>query len=294
MKDNSNNNNSLETECRKKAAEVPLEHSVIHETAEVDIANPSFVDILPDGGAGRLFIARILKMLDMKSLSSLICSSFIQIFCKSRKDFALYGLCKDIQYQYKIIYANNLKEKYKREFRRGTPLVCACQKGRFDNVKLLITGHDANGSNGNNMSLKEMVSQVGRNSRGGDYTPLIVAAWQENLHLAQYLIEQGEADPNISNSGGLNALHSAARNNKKNTDLIQLLLNHMLIDSINKKATKDYGECTPLDCAYINSDSPIQQEIIDLIRSKGGKANCHDENGMCTVSSNLEESDDDY
>ena len=35
---------------------------------------------------------------------------------------------------------------------------------------------------------------------------------------------------------------------------------------------------TPMDCAYHN-DSPIRQEIIALLRSKGGKANCYDENG---------------
>ena len=35
---------------------------------------------------------------------------------------------------------------------------------------------------------------------------------------------------------------------------------------------------TPLDWAYHNH-SPIRQEIIALLRSKGGKANCHDANG---------------
>ena len=35
----------------------------------------------------------------------------------------------------------------------------------------------------------------------------------------------------------------------------------------------------PLDWAYRRNDNPIQQEIIALLRSKGGKANCFDENG---------------
>ena len=47
------------------------------------------------------------------------------------------------------------------------------------------------------------------------------------------------------------------------------------IDDINEAI---YGE-TVLDLAYRYNDSPIKQEIIDLIRSKGGKANCHDANG---------------
>merc|ERR1711990_1085499 len=50
----------------------------------------------------------------------------------------------------------------------NTPLVCACQKGRFEDVKLLITGYnDVNGSNGNNnnMTLKEYVNQVDKENR---------------------------------------------------------------------------------------------------------------------------------
>ena len=50
----------------------------------------------------------------------------------------------------------------------------------------------------------------------------------------------------------------------------------MSLDSINKK---DRWGSTPLDLAYGNNDSPLRQEIIALSRSKGGKANCHDENG---------------
>jgi serine/threonine protein kinase len=33
-----------------------------------------------------------------------------------------------------------LVEEYKKEFPKGTPIVCACEKGRFEDVKLLITG----------------------------------------------------------------------------------------------------------------------------------------------------------
>ena len=47
-------------------------------------------------------------------------------------------------------------------------------------------------------------------------------------------------------------------------------------DSINKE---DITGETSLDCCYEYNDSPIRQEIIALLRSKGGKANCHDENG---------------
>ena len=58
--------------------------------------------------------------------------------------------------------------------------------------------------------------------------------------------------------------------------MIQLLLTHMSLDSINKKSRGGY---TPLDYAYKRNDNPIRQEVIALLRSKGAKANCFDENG---------------
>ena len=106
----------------------------------------------------------------------------------------------------------------------------------------------------------------------------MTAAKKEHFHIVQYLIEQGEADPNIEIiSSGYNALHWAAGSNRMNTELIELLLTHMTLDSINKKEDRD-GE-TPLDYAYDCNDSPLRQEIIALLRSKGGKANRYDENG---------------
>ena len=50
----------------------------------------------------------------------------------------------------------------------------------------------------------------------------------------------------------------------------------MSLNSINKKFTS--AGLTHLDLAY-KSNSPIKQEIITLIHSKGGKANHFDENG---------------
>ncbi len=188
-----------------------------------------------------------------------------------------------------------LIERYKREFPRGagygrgdeipTPIVCACEHGRMDDVELFmnlhpfhkyITNRDVNGYR-DDMTLKDMVSQVGKDSGGFDYTPLqIAASYGEHFQVVKYLIEQGEADPNIADSDGWNALHYAAAYNRTNTELIELLLTHMTLDSVNKKVL---GR-TPLDRAYRYNDSPIQQEIIALLRLKGGKANYFDENGI--------------
>ena len=103
----------------------------------------------------------------------------------------------------------------------------------------------------------------------------------------EHFLEQGEADPNIANSAGWNALRYAALMNRTDTGLIQLLLNNMSLDSINQE--NNDGE-TPLDFCYELNGNPICQEIIALIRSKGGIANKYEENGNRIES----EDEDDY
>ncbi len=164
---------------------------------------------------------------------------------------------------------NRLDDRYKTEFPVGTPLICACDKGRFEDVKLFITCMKGI----NNMTLREHVNQEGKDSGGDDGTPLMAAAWNEHFQVVKYLIEQGEADPNIADSEGENALHCAAGRNRTTTELIELLLTHMTLDSINKKTRTGF---TPLDFAYEYNTSPLRQEIIALLRSKGGKANCYE------------------
>ena len=175
-----------------------------------------------------------------------------------------------------------LYQRYGNEFEGRSALICACERGRMNDVLLFVNLHrfhkyiEMNGVKEGNMTVKEMVNQLGRSRYGVEYTPLSAAARNEHFHIVKYLIEQCEADPNIALSDGWNALHVAARNNRTNTELIQLLLTHMTLDSINKK--DEIGR-TPLDYAYLRNHSPIRQEIIALLRLKGGKANYYDENG---------------
>ncbi len=187
-----------------------------------------------------------------------------------------------------------LIERYKREFPRGKykrdnipiPIICACEYGRMDDVQSFvnlhpyhkyITNRDANGYR-DDMTLKEMVNQFGIDSEGGalECTPLIIAVTCEHFQVVQYLIEQGEADPNITDSDGQNALYYAAIHNRKNTEVTELLLEHISLESINKKQS---GGCTPLDCAYFNR-GPIRLQIAALLRLKGGKSNWFDANGI--------------
>ena len=168
-----------------------------------------------------------------------------------------------------------LYQRYGNEFEGNTALICACGYRRINDVLLFVNLHrfhkyiEMNGVKEGNMTLKEYVNQEGKTSRGAGWTPLMIAARYEHFQIVKYLIEQGEADPNIANSYGSNALHFAARNNKKDTKVIEFLLTNMSLTSINKTR---YGE-TPLDLAYHNImiSRSKKQKIIDLIRSKGGK-----------------------
>ena len=156
-----------------------------------------------------------------------------------------------------------VEARYLELYPRGTPLIVACENGNLDDVEVLLTINNKN--------------VVGTNSYGYEYTPLMAAANFEHFQVVEYLIGEG-ADANIVNSDGENALHCAAISNRRSTEVIELLLNHMDLDSINKKEDR-YGD-TPLDKAYGNGPNrPLRQEIIALIRSAGGKANYYDANG---------------
>ncbi len=295
------------------------------EALEEERAEPIEIGILvlPAGFESACGImTKILLYLDIRSLCNVKRSSLIQ---QCRKAFGCDDFERVRDEALSIDYEGRrsinemrlshparrlylLIERYKREFPRGTvyayigqiptPIVCACERGRVDDVGLFMNLHPYHkyitnrGVNGyrDDMTLKDMVDQDGKGSDGDGYTPLMAAALNEHFQIVKYLIEQCEADPNIADSDGDNALHYAIYNNSTNTDVIQCLLNHMTLDSINKEDPD--GE-TPLDWCYDANDSPIRQEIIALLRSKGGIANKYDENGNRIGSEDEDEDEDD-
>ena len=157
---------------------------------------------------------------------------------------------------------NTLINKYEEEFPKGTPLVCACEKGRVEDVEGMIRGARAAG-----MDVTAMVSELGKRSNGYSHTPLTVSAYYEHSTIIEILL-QCNADTATTNDCGSNALHYAALHNETNTTIVQLLLNNMKLEDINHKDTD--GD-TPLDCCYKYNNSSIKQQLIDLIRQKGGK-----------------------
>ena len=241
-----------------------------NNTAIVFLDSLKCIEILPNGGFARNYVCNILTMLDIKSLGAFINTSFLKLFCRrSENSYALLRRrCKEIQYPYKLQFFEKLKEQYRKEFPRGTPLVCACEKGRVEDVEGMIRDARAAG-----MDVTAMVSEVGKHSDGYSMTPLMAAAVYERSTIIEILL-QYNADTATTTTGynGQNALHFAALNNKTTTTTVQLLLNNMKLEDINHKSTS--GGSTPLDHCYNYNTSSIKQQLIDLIRQKGGKSGC--------------------
>jgi hypothetical protein len=262
--------------------------------------------LLPEGKETTLaFLVKIFECLDISSLLNLIESCLIKhynlgkkikVYIETRPERRLYLLIKRYREEFPRGTEVQPFETRKKTYQIPTPIICACQHGRMDDVELFvnlypfhkhITNRGVNGYR-DDMTLKDMMSQNGRDSHGYDRTPLMKAAYNEDLQIAQYLIKQGGADPNIEDAElkftnkypvlpAWNPLHCAVYGNKKNIFMIKFLLEHMSLNSINKK---DYNGKTPLDIAYEMDQYPFHREIITLIQLKGGKANFYDANGI--------------
>ena len=184
-----------------------LKQSTI-EALEEEHAEPIIIGILvlPAGIESACgILLNILQYLNIRSLCNVKRSSLIQ---QCRKAFG----CDDFErvrdealsIDYKGRRSINemrlshparrlylLIERYQREFPLRTPIVCACRHGRMDDVELFvslhpyhkyITNRDVNGYR-DDMTLKDMVNQVGTDSWGGDNTPLMMAAYEEHFHV---------------------------------------------------------------------------------------------------------------
>ena len=90
-------------------------------------------------------------------------------------------------------------------------------------MELVKAFRECNDGNG----FKDMVNNVGVSSSGEPATPVIAAVAGEHFGMVQWLIEECHVDLSITDTDGMNALHVAACRNKKNIELIDLLLTHM-------------------------------------------------------------------
>ena len=189
-----------------------LKQSTI-EALEEERAEPIEIGILvlPAGFESACGImTKILLHLDIRSLCNVKRSSLIQQCRKAfgsndfervrdvalRLDYEGRRSINELRLTHPARRLYLLIERYQREFPRGTPIVCACRHGRMDDVELFmnlhpfhkyITNRDVNGYR-DDMTLKDMVSQVGTDSYGDEYRPLMIAAQYDHFQIVQYLI----------------------------------------------------------------------------------------------------------
>ena len=174
--------------------------------------------------------------------------------------------------------ADLLLEAYKIVFPNSIPLVCACEKGRLEDVRVLVEGHDVEKTG---MSVEEMVSKEGTDSHGYSRTPLQAAIIYQHLSIVQYLVKTYPFQIQNIDKYGKSSLHFAAMYSNKNVDLLQCLIdNYNEKDIKNIINEKDKDGYTPLDFAYKYNKSSIKNDIIKLLRQYGGKANFYDEYGV--------------
>ena len=117
----------------------------------------------------------------------------------------------------------------------------------MDGVKAMVEGHDVEKTG---MSVEEMVSKKGKDSRGYSCTPLQMAVKNEQLEIVQFLVKTCPTVDIIgqTNSIGRSSLHYAADYSKKNVQTLQFLIDNYngkdIKDIINQK--NNYGK-TPLE-----------------------------------------------
>ena len=155
----------------------------------------------------------ILQYLDLRSIQN-VHSSLIKPLNKyyETEDFEKVVGLDDIL-KVALIY-----KKYSLTCPKGTPIVCACEKGNFDDVKFLWKGRRQI-SNDN-----DWISEVGTSSTGEEMTPLMAAVSKGNFKIADFLFHVCEVNVNISNKEGYNAFHS----------VISYIMNHLPNQTMDK------------------------------------------------------------
>ena len=146
----------------------------------------------------------ILEYLDLRSIQN-VHSSLIKPLNKhyETEDFEkVRGL--DVILKVALIY-----KKYSLTCPKGTPIVCACEKGNFDDVKFLWKGRRQISKKASRYKSTDTdwFSEVGTSSTGEEMTPLMAAVSKGNFEIANFLLGV-YINVNISNKNGYNVFHS--------------------------------------------------------------------------------------
>eukprot|EP00943_MAST-04B_sp_MAST-4B-sp1_P003541 g3541.t1 len=212
----------------------------------------------------------------------------------------------------------NMNMKYLNKFRYGSALIIACEIGCLNDVKDIVMYHTfncvrtveecnihddgkTNENNDSNNILQKfnlnnpfdlMLNGLGRNSAGKEYSPLMIAAAKEHMHVVHYLLNQqryAAIDPGVVDANGNNVLHYVCGYNTKSIHLLHMLLHYyydnqqkQCHDNIQNDRTsfiiddtfinrKNYNGKTPLDWLTTFNTSKIKHKLLAFLEQHGGK-----------------------
>eukprot|EP00944_MAST-04C_sp_MAST-4C-sp1_P013694 g13694.t1 len=191
--------------------------------------------------------------------------------CSYRRDCRPLEIAADkevidylIDYQLKgATDIESIEAVYRASCPKGVPYIVACEKGRLRDVQIFIESGTIKDIN----KTEKGVAGPDIESCGRIYprthTPLEAASRNEHYQTTTYLLSL----PSIKIRY---ALHYAARHNKKNLKVLNLLLNHksFSIDLLNQARYNGSYEETALDLCYDYRRS-IRNDKIELLISKG-------------------------
>ena len=157
----------------------------------------------------------------------------------------------------------SIEAVYRASCPKGVPYIVACEKGRLKDVQIFIESGTIKDINKTEKGVAGPdIESCGR-IFPRTHTPLEAASRNEHYQTTAYLLSL----PSITIRY---ALHYAARHNKKNLKVLNLLLNHksFSIDLLNQaRYNGSYGE-TALDLCHDYRRS-IRNDKIELLISKG-------------------------
>ena len=187
-------------------------------------------------------------------------------------------------------------EDYKKRMPNTNPLYSSMHNGNFDNFKKLIPFYDVNkffiidkllASHHVPSKFKPLMAAVVLEKVADDKVP-------PKFEIIKYLIEAG-ADPNVIDNSYpfVNALSGVVYLNKNSfpqkSEIIKLLINNMSVEGLNNNNNKFFDHKTGKR-KFVNSyefiaenyEGSDKNEILDLIKAKGGKSGVESTSGAKT------------
>ena len=237
-------------------------------------------------------IAQLKKAINEK-ITEMVENKSLNFQCKD-----LYDLMTDPENCKMVEISDEVRtivEDYKKRMPNTNPLYSSMHNGNFDNFKKLIPFYDVNkffiidkllASHHVPSKFKPLMAAIAAPEVTDDKVP-------PKFEIIKYLIEAG-ADPNvIEKPYSVNALSGLVYLNKNSfpqqSEIIKLLINNMSVEGLNNNNNKFFDHKTGKR-KFVNSyefiaenyEGSNKNEILDLIKAKGGKSGVESTSGAKT------------